>query len=372
MGNLRRWLAVCGMVLLLGACPARAETPFFPPGKTWVFVAGLLEWKHKEAYGSFPKKGRRDAELVSFFRKAGVPREQLVYLQDGAATSAAIRDSLAKTLDKTRPGDVLFLYYCGHGGKAADGAAYFASYDAGDTGNPGWAMAAIPAEIQRRFHGERAFLAADCCASGGMTQAVQQQRGKVSFACLTSSGANEVSTGNWTFTAALLDGLRGAPGCNGNGDGAVSLGELAAYVEKDMAFGEQQLASSAFTGSLNPRTALSDAGKSTDQRVGSRVEVLWQGTWYKARITEVKGEQVKVHWFGFDDYPDEWVAARTVRNAAPVKEYAPGSSVEVQWKGKWYPATVLRAQSGIHLVHYKNYGSEWDEWAPSRRVRLPR
>src|SRR5205823_6175339 len=85
-------LALAALCASAAAHPARAGTTFFPPEKTWVYVAGLLEWKHGETYGSFPKKGRRDAELVAFFRKAGVPEEHVVYLQDGAATTARIRD----------------------------------------------------------------------------------------------------------------------------------------------------------------------------------------------------------------------------------------------------------------------------------------
>src|SRR5215212_3265 len=58
------------------------------PARTWVFVVGTLEWQDKETFESFPKENRRDRELVRFFREQGVPAEQIVYLQDRAATTA--------------------------------------------------------------------------------------------------------------------------------------------------------------------------------------------------------------------------------------------------------------------------------------------
>ena len=55
-------------------------------------------------------KNRRDAELVQFFRDAGVPAEQIVYLQDRAATTANIEQSLKRLLSRTRPDDMLVLF----------------------------------------------------------------------------------------------------------------------------------------------------------------------------------------------------------------------------------------------------------------------
>jgi hypothetical protein len=46
--------------------------------------------------------------------------------------------------------------------------------------------------------------------------------------------------------------------------------------------------------------------------------------------------------------------------------------VEVLWKKQWYPATVLQAKDGVHLIHYTDYEAKWDEWVPSRRIREPK
>src|SRR5690349_4275257 len=100
------------------------------PARTWAFVVGTLEWKHADYFGPFPKENRRDAALVECFRALGVPPAQIVYLQDREATTKRIEREFDAQLAAARPGDTLLLYYCGHGAKTDDGAAYFASYDA--------------------------------------------------------------------------------------------------------------------------------------------------------------------------------------------------------------------------------------------------
>ncbi len=42
---------------------------------------------------------------------------------------------------------------------------------------------------------------------------------------LTSAATANTSTGNWTFTQSLLDGLSGSPLIDTNGDGLITLGE---------------------------------------------------------------------------------------------------------------------------------------------------
>ena len=48
------------------------------------------------------------------------------------------------------------------------------------------------------------------------------------------------------------------------------------------------------------------------------------------------------------------------------------SRFEVEWPQdkKWYPATILKAWYGLHLVHYDNYDSTVDEWAAPGTIRL--
>ena len=49
----------------------------------------------------------------------------------------------------------------------------------------------------------------------------------------------------------------------------------------------------------------------------------------------------------------------------------PGSRVEVEWKGQYYPAVLLAPRDGGWLVHYEGYDDSWDEVASEDRIRDP-
>jgi hypothetical protein len=358
--------------LLLCAASVEARSPVIDPARTWVFVVGTLEWSDAESFAPFPKEGRRDAELVELLRSRGVPSSQIVYLQDRKATGQAIRSELTKLLARTRPGDLLILYYCGHGYKDEKGTAFFASYDAGED-HRGWAMAEIPRALEAGFKGDRALLLADACYSGVLAREVKRFASRLSFAVFTSSSASALSTGNWTFTEAFLDGLRGMPGVDADRDGSVTLGETASHVLADMAVGEEQLATFTTTGSFESAGTLAPAkGSNSNRRIGERVEALDEGEWWKARVVDVRDGAMKLHWLGIGAYDDEWVETSRVRPLRATQGYAPGTTVEAEWKGKWYSARILEAKAGVHLIHYDGYSKEWDEWVSAKRLRLPR
>ena len=102
--------------------------------------------------------------------------------------------------------------------------------------------------------------------------------------------------------------------------------------------------------------------------MSKRVEVKSQGEWYKARIIAVRSNQFKVHYYGWEDSDDEWVTASQMRDRKVIR-YAAGSTVQVRWKEKWYPAKVLKADSGVHLIHYIGYDNSWNEWVSAARIR---
>jgi hypothetical protein len=307
-------LSMAALWLLL-AMPAAATANGidWQPQRTWVFVVGTLEWKDKESFSSFPKENRRDRELVRFFRQKGVPDSQIVYLQDREATTRRIRQSLLSLLAKTKEGDTLFLYYTGHGYKTDDGHAYFASYDADDEGNPGWAVDSIPIMIERYFKGSRAFLAADCCFSGALMQSVRKRQSEISYAVFTSATSDRTSTGNWTFTEALLAGLRGRSYIDTDGNREITLSELGREIKSDMSFAEEQTASFLLTGDFDVQTILSEAEARPDKRVGARVVVYSEGDWYKARIIDAARGRYRVHYYGYEDEDDEWIKPSQIR-----------------------------------------------------------
>src|SRR4051812_48241023 len=88
--SVARILFLLVVVELFGSRPAPAKDLGWQPPKTWVFVVGVLSWKHSEMFGSFPVKNRRDDALVDFFKKSGVPDSRIVYLRDKEATQARI------------------------------------------------------------------------------------------------------------------------------------------------------------------------------------------------------------------------------------------------------------------------------------------
>jgi hypothetical protein len=354
---------------LAGTIEAQESQPGWRPERTWLFVVGILQFKHGEMFGSFPQKGRRDAEVVDFFKSAGVPAGQVVYLTDKEATQERIETAFPVELKKMRPGDLLLLYYAGHGYKATDGSdTYLAPYDAGDERVSGWSVHRIPKVIEQYAPKTSVLWLIDCCYSGAAADVIRQRKGPNSYGCVTSSAASEVSTGHWTFSDALLDALHGAAFVDLNHDGHTTLSEFAKHVDRDMTLGEEQVSSFAVSGGFNTEMVLANAKPLENSRIGERVDVESQGTWYPARIIQVQGPEFTVHFIGYDSTDDVRVTGKQMRAIKPV-QYPVGAKVEVLWKKTWYPATVLSVKDGVHYVHYDDYGNEWDEWASSKRVR---
>jgi len=350
-----------------------------------VFVVGILEWQHKDMFDSFPQQNRRDAQLVEYFRQQGVPESQLFFLKDTQATSRRVQNTFPTFLAKAGPDDLLFFYYTGHGYKSEDEqTTYFATYDAGDD-TDGWATDSIVRDIEKYFKGSRALLTADTCYSGSLAQQTQKLGHRVSYATLASATASHVSTENWTFTEMLLAALRGKSYADINGDGDVTLSELAEDIKEDMAFAEDQRSVFTTTGNFEPEMELAVAQRKIDPLISRRLEVRSEGDWYKARVIDARAGSYRVHYFGFEDSDDEWVTQREVRmptalangrnrdGATNVKstEYNAGANVEVSWQGKWYPAKILKGQTGRHLVHYVGYDEGWDEWVTDNKIRRP-
>ncbi len=102
--------------------------------------------------------------------------------------------------------------------------------------------------------------------------------------------------------------------------------------------------------------------------VNDKVKVEWKGGWYPAKILKVENNKYYVHYDGYASSWDEWVTdSRIKKSSAPA--YSVGESVQVKWKGSWYPATVLKAGDGKYYIHYAGYGSNWDEWVGPGRIK---
>lgn len=349
---------------------SQTNTPAkWEPQRTWVFFVGLLEWQDKATFASFPQKNRRDEILLQELRKSGVPESQIVYLKDSAGTTAKIQSEFEKILAKTKAGDTVFVYYCGHGYKDDDAKTFLASYDVSEK-TLGWAVDSVPETIEKHFKGSHAMIALDNCYSGEMAEAVKAKPRRVSYAVMTSSLASQVSTGNWTFTEALISAWRGESFVDKNKDGKVTFAELQSSAEEDMLFGEEQMATFAFTGNFSADTAIAKSTPATSPRIGERVEAYSIDGYYKGYITDFKDNKYKVHYYGYEYDEDEWVPEKLIRKPKIV-QYAVNEKVEVEWKKEWYAAKVVEVKGGSHFITYDGYGSEWDEWVPSSRIRKP-
>jgi len=342
--------------------------------KIWVFVVGLVKFEHNDVFDNFPTKNRRDADLVRLFKTRGVPATNIVYLQDKQAKQAAIGPALINLLKKTKAGDTLFLYYEGHGYREENGdkAGFFAAYDTDDDEISGWPIDSICPTINKYFKGNRAFLTADCCYSGYLAQTVKKQRGKIAYACMASSSAREQSTGNWTFTECLLDGLNGLPYVDLNGNGSITIGELADHARTEMAMAEEQHATFTSSNDFPPDALITKARPKEKAPLGQRVKVKYGDEWLTGRVIAVKSGEYQVKCIGYDD-PADWFDiddTSQMRQIRPAKTYKVGSRVEVKWEGDWYAAKVLKVEGGVHFIHYIEDDSSWDEWVSSRRIRL--
>ena len=375
MKNIRLNFLFAVVVLMFVSCASVKSVNLqtanvWNPKRTWVFFVGLLEWQDKKSFGSFPQKDRRDKILLDVLRSRGVPESQILYLQDGAATTGKIQSSFENFLSRAQPGDTVFVYYCGHGYKSEDNLeTYLASYDA--SGKNLWNVKSIPNTIDKFFKGERAVIMLDNCYSGAMAEIVKSKNSRISYAVLASSHFNSFSTGNWTFTESLIYAFRGEPFIDEDGNGKISFGELAQNSAEDMLFAEEQLAQFAFTGKYNEQFVIAENVEQTAPRLGERVEAFDQGGWYRAIITGVEGGKFKVHYFGYEYNEDAWRNADRIRLFKP-RSFAVGTKVEAEWNGKWFPAKILQVKGGAHLVNYEGFGNEWNEWIPSKRIRQSR
>jgi hypothetical protein len=361
------WIGL--LVVALG--PAiRAAADVWEPKKTWVFAVGLVHWKDKQSFDSFPKKGRLEPALLDAFKERGVPADQIVYLQDEKATQAHIERAFRELLGKTGRDDMLIVYFQGHGyWDAATGKHFFACYDCDDTHT--WAVDAIFDSIERDFKGSRAMLFADCCGSGGLCSAAVKRNTHIAYACLASTFRNNSSTGAWTFTECLIKGLRGDPVVDLNGDGTIELNEFIRYAEVEVAFIEDQRSVAVTTGDFDTHLRLERATGPHDLAVGRHVEAKWDdGTWYKAEILAEKDGKIKVRYM--DDDSMATLPANQVRAWKP-SPLPVGTRVVARVDDdedkKWHPGKVVRTFENLQEVHFDDAPKLADEWVPKDRVK---
>jgi hypothetical protein len=413
-----------GLVLtFLLLTPARSAE--LVPASTYAVIVGVLKWEGGRLT-PFSPRHRKDQELYDLLRARGVPAENLVLLLDDQATRAGVHKALAGLAAKAGKDATFLFYYAGHGSLLADGSVALCNYDfaTDDPRKPPLRATDVSDLLRQHYRGERVLLLADCCHSGGLAAAARALgKAGCKAASLTSADAANLSSGNWTFTQAILDALRGDPLLDRDGDGVVTLAEAARAVELAMKHRERQMfgyTDRGFGGDfrlsrtggtrapevrgpfalrdfvlapdgarLRPARVVGGGADGqvtvefydyTDKRnvdlpadrlkkmtfrtyrAGQEVQALWQGKLWPAKILQVKDDFHLIAYPGWPEYWNEWVLADRIV-AGPV--------IEVLWEGKWYPATVLEQKGDRSLIHYLGYDESWDEWVTKDRVRTP-
>lgn len=252
----------------LGGSSSRAQlraqgdgVPDAPRG-LWALVVGISSYASP---GIKPLAyARKDAESFAKFlmspQGGGFPADHVNLLVDEKATADALRRGLHTFLRRANQGDLVVIYFAGHGRQSAGARIpYFMTYD---TDPQEMGATAVPMDELARALGDAitaryvvTFL--DACHSGGaltstprggsdnefinryLTELSKSKETALTFAASQENQESlegpEYGGGHGAFTWHLLEGLRGeADRLTEMGDesGTVTLGELASYVKR--------------------------------------------------------------------------------------------------------------------------------------------
>ena len=142
-------------------------------------------------------------------------------------------------------------------------------------------------------------------------------------------------------------------------------------------------------------------------QVGDKVDIQWNGSFWKGEVLERKGDKFRVHYTGWSASWDEDVTADRLRaptdaskvgteaplvaaaaatapaassvtttaaSAAPVAAVAGfkvGDKVDINWKGQFWQGRIIGVTGGLFRVHYLGWASSWDESVTASRLRAP-
>ncbi|MCA9521621.1 MAG: caspase family protein, partial [Myxococcales bacterium] len=294
----RAMLSVAALLLCLGSTEA---APLFVPQKTHAVVIGVLKFRDP-GLRSFSAIGRKDKELYELLLKRGVPAKQATLLLDEQATRQGVDKALAQAIGRVKAGETLIVYYAGHGVIYGTGDVAFATYDLTrqNLAGTGLLMSNLSTALARLPKGARVILLADCCYSGRMQRVAREiSRLGVESVSLTSADASNYSSGNWTYTQAIIDGLSGAPLADLDNDGQVQLDELAREVKRAMKYRERQKHGFSVHG-VKPRLVVSQRKGSALVRgkgpytIGAYARTKRAGKWETVRIVGRRGPSVQV------------------------------------------------------------------------------
>lgn len=360
------------LALLVSPTPgvrAAPPAPRWEPANTWALVAGVLHWSDP-ALAPFEANNRKDLELMNVLAERGVPPAQRTLLIDRHATAARVREVLAEQVAAAPPGTTFIVYFEGHGLFDQRRRFVLATSDThtDHLDHTGLDLAALLPILATRGARDRVLLFGDACYSGHFAALASALTFLgVPALSLTSASEESASSENWTFTQALIDGLRGRAIVDRDGDGAILLSEIAAEARDAMrhregqpigwaplAVGDLVIANAApwppDLAALAPAGNLFSRG---DWVVARRLD----GERGIGRVLGVdpdgeRGTRLRLEYYDYADRLFGW--AREDR-ADPVMFYVypPGTRVRVSFEDSVYAATVVRVEDGLHLVSFE-------------------
>lgn len=136
----------------------------------------------------------------------------------------------------------------------------------------------------------------------------------------------------------------------------------------------------------------------------------WKGSVYLAKILDIKDNKIHITYPFYDNKWNEWVkkdriikplkivmasdqckwffAGLIEKNDMKYKSYFHRRQkknmkmisfsdfveilgvAKVKWQGQWYNAGILKKRNNKYYIRYEGYGSEWDEWVTTDRIKI--
>ena len=197
-----------------------ASTHQAPPSTTWLFAVSCLDFKSR-SFAVIPEEGRTDSTLIA---SLGDPKHT-VWLKGHDANTKRIDYEYREMLHRVQPGDVLLVYYTGHG-YVRQQKLFFATWNA-DIGSQGWSMKRAFDQIRESFQGKNLVFFADCCKTGPLTDLAKGTRKPV--AILGASEGESDAPMDWTFTNTVAKIIRGDSRADDDGDGHIDWNEAVKF-----------------------------------------------------------------------------------------------------------------------------------------------
>jgi hypothetical protein len=220
----------------------------------WAVIIGVGEYQSEEIpdleYATSDARSVRD--FLTSSAAGPFEEDHILFLEDEAATGAAIREALFVFLQQADWNDLVVIYFAGHGAPdpSRPDNLYLLPSDSdlnalAATGFPMWD---VKTALRRQISAERVIVIADACHSAGTQEGLGDENAIAGgFSQLfspsrrlsmTAANSNEFSFedarwgGHGVFTHFLLEGLEGAGDLNG--DGIITFSEVFDYVQRNV------------------------------------------------------------------------------------------------------------------------------------------